>query len=419
MKMVPGDSTSGVWLDPFLNLSLPSPATSVCFVGDNQHGSNASGGNGNESDSDSSEDLTFRSSRLAATSSNAFKQQQRRNLLKNRLLVSCHKSEDPQLWDCLNQIAVSKIISQRGGAGMAVKRLHDPSFVMYQTRDQMGTVSVHAIDRLGSTSSVLREYETYSATFCQASPCRGDVHLMALPSRQETVVTVMDDRDRVPIFATSPASDQGMVTSLAMSTTGTGRPVLACGMESGSVVFHDFSSGRVVKGECNLTKDPILALDLVPSNAQKQPTTGLRVVAAAGMAGDSLEVAEMPEPEQGRVALIKASIDDHGVGPHQWTIQTRARLSTCRVDTETSAGKPGVGICRFRPGDGRLLAVGGWDNRVRIFERTEGAALAILRGHVGSVNALDWADDAVYSGLLATAGSDDSTISFWHCFGRS
>jgi WD40 repeat protein len=405
-------------LDPLLNLSLPSPATSLCFIGNNnQHVSNSSEVTGNESDSDSSEDLTFRSSRLARTSSSALKQQQRRNILKNRLLVSCHRSGEPLIWDCFQQTTISNIKSQRDGAGMAVKRLDDPNFFMYQTRDEKGTVSIHSIESSGST--VVRKYETYSKTFCQASPCRGDVHLMALPSRQENVVTVMDDRDRVPVFATNPVSDHGMVTSIAISSSGMGRPVLASGMENGSIVFYDFSSGRAVKGECKLTKDPILALDLVPSNASTTGANGLGVVAAAGMAGDSLEVAEMPELEQGRIALIKAGIDDFTAEEPQWTIQTRCRLSTCRVDSEISAGKPGVAICRFRPGDGRVLAVGGWDNRVRLFERTKGVPLAILRGHVGSVNALDWAQDAVDTGLLATAGCEDSTISFWQCFGRS
>ena len=404
-------------LDPLLKISLPSPATSLCFVGKNQLGNVNNNSDNCESDSD--EELPFRSSHLAVTTCGAFKQQQRRDLLKNRLLISCHQNGDALIWNCEQQRATSYINPQRDGAGMAVKRFDDHAIIMYQTRDQKGTVSIHSIERFGSSTSVVREYETYSSTFCIASPCRGNGHLMALPSRQETVVTVMDDRDRVPVLVTSPAPDHGMVTSLAIASTEPGRSVLACGMESGTVVFHDFLSGRVVKGECSLTKDPILALDLVPSaSTGASESKDLSVVAVAGMAGDSLEVAEMPEPEQGRIALIKAGIDDFMAEEPQWTIRTRARLSTCRVDNQASCGKPGVAVCRFRPTDGRLIAVGGWDNRVRVFERTKGAPLAILRGHIGSVNSLDWAHDAVDSGLLATAGSEDSTISFWKCFGR-
>jgi len=411
-------------LDPFLNLSLPSPATSLCFVEGRNNPRSSNESEYDDSDSDSSEDLAFRSSSLIKTTSSAFKQQQRQNLLKDRLLVSCHQNGEARIWDCFLQKTVSVILSDRVGAGMAVKRLDDPTLIMYQTRDANGTVSIHSIERFGSTSSVVRQYETYSATFCHATPCRGNVHLIALPTRQETVINVMDDRDRVPIFATttSPMSNHGMVTSIAMSDTESNRPVLVCGMESGSVIFHDFSSGRSVKGEYNLTKDPILALDLVPSSmkshmgGQSHPSPS--VVAAVGMAGDSIEVAELPVQEQGRVALLRAEMKDDGIEVPQWTIRTRARLSTCRVDNDDSSGKPGVSICRFRPDDGRLFAVGGWDNRVRLFERSNGTPLAILRGHVGSVNAMDWARDAVDSGLLATAGGEDATISFWQCYGQ-
>jgi WD40 repeat protein len=332
--MIEDDRIGSRVLDPLLNLSLPSPATSLCFVGNNQHSPTASasieGENSDSYTSESDEDLPFRSSRLAATTCSAFKQEQRRELLKNRLLVSCHQNGDARIWDCEKQRAISNINPQRDGAGMAVKRCDDHAMIMYQTRDQKGTVSIHSVERFGSSASLVREYETYSSTFCTASPCRGNAHLMALPSRQETGVTVMDDRDRVPAFATSLASDHGMVTSLAIASSAGGRPVLACGMESGSVVFYDFSSGRIVKGEYSLTRDPILALDLVSSvKAGVSESKDLSVVAVAGMAGDSLEVAEMPEPEQGRIAVMKAGIDNFMAEEPQWTIRTRWSFDCC------------------------------------------------------------------------------------------
>jgi hypothetical protein len=73
--MTAEDGQSSRVLDPLLNLSVPSPATSLCFVGtpnNNQHGSNSSGAD--DSDSDSSEDLSFRSSRLAKGTSGALEE---------------------------------------------------------------------------------------------------------------------------------------------------------------------------------------------------------------------------------------------------------------------------------------------------------------------------------------------------------
>ena len=119
----------------------------------------------------------------------------------------------------------------------------------------------------------------------------------------------------------------------------------------------------------------------------------------------------MTQTEQGRVALLKAT---RNLSVEDWDISMRARLATCRVDA-TSYGRPGVSICRFR-GDGRIFAIGGWDHRIRLFERTQGKALAILRGHTESVDCLDWATDACQSGLLASAGKKENRILLWQCF---
>jgi WD40 repeat protein len=208
-----------------------------------------------------------------------------------------------------------------------------------------------------------------------------------------------------------------MLTSLALSVSGgSQRPILACGMESGSVIFHDFSGSASSKTQYNLTKDPILAMDLVPSdiNSTKTSADVSSVLALAGMAGDASEVGELPKSDQGRVAVLKATHDSVLV---DWNVRMRARIATCSVD-EMSYGKPGVSICRFRPGDGRLFAVGGWDHRVRLFERTTGTLMGILRGHSGSVNALDWAPDAKTSGLLASSAGDDNRIYLWQCFAK-
>ncbi len=92
----------------------------------------------------------------------------------------------------------------------------------------------------------------------------------------------------------------------------------------------------------------------------------------------------------------------------------RAKTRTCSV---SSGGKVGVSTCRFRP-DGRVLAVGGWDHRLRIFGRTSSKPLAILRGHESSVTAADWANNAATSGLLAT-GAGDGKICIYRVFPHS
>lgn len=394
-------------LDPFLSLPVPSPVASLCFVAKTQAAIN---NDTHDSDSDSSEELEFRSSMLQKQNRELSSRPCNLDELSNRFLVSCHHDGESLLWDLSTQKNLARVSSYRGGKGLAVKRTDVVDRIIVQTRDPAGIVSIHSIDRC----DVVREYETFSQTFCQAAPCEGNSHLIALPSRQDSTVTVVDDRDDKPVV-TIPIQNHGMLTSLAMTMSGTS-PILACGMESGTVVFQDLSAGTTAtKAEYSFSSDPVLDMDLCPSEKPLESISDVSVMAIVGSAGDAAEVAEQTEKEQGRVALLKVT---HNRALSDWNFRMRARLSTCRVD-EKSYGKPGVSICRFRPGDGRFFAIGGWDSRVRIFDRSRGSAMAIMKGHTGSVNALDWAPDSISSGLFASTGSEDSHIYLWKCFAKS
>lgn len=292
------------------------------------------------------------------------------------------------------------------------------SLVLYQTRDENGTVSLHDLQaNNGRNGCSVTELETFSQTFCQAAPCMGNPNLLALPCEQDAFATVRDVRmspssSPVACFPGAGASgEHGMLTSLALSDTGSGgRPTLACGMESGHLFLHDLAA-TPSPDPCHLqlSKDAILALDMAPSVLPESSEAKESVVAIAGMAGDAADLSERPESERGTVALVKATYNDDRL-----EARLRARLATCQIN-EASSGKPGVSICRFRP-DGRIFAVGGWDRRLRIFDRSQTAApLAILRAHEASVNAMDWAPDASTSGVLAT-GAGDGSIYIWRCF---
>ena len=393
-------------VDPILTLQVPSSVASLSFI----QQSNSTIISSSTQDSSSDEEIDLRCSSLQQEQPAYGRTATPWQCLSSRYLATSHINGDAFLWDLGRQQIKNKIITDREGPGLAIKRIWSLDQFMLQTRDPLGIVSLHSCDRDGTPAFV--RYETCSQTFCQASPCIGDPNLLALPSRNDSTATVVDVRDQNPVCVI-PATSHGMLTSLAMSIThGTGRPILACGMESGSIFFHDFSAGRLVKADYKLSKDPILAMDLAPSfgfNGASLPAA----VVIAGMAGDAAEELELPNTDRGRVALLKVTLNEY----LSWDVRLRARVSTCRVD-EKSAGKPGVSICKFRPGDGRLWAVGGWDYRVRLFDRSRGNPLAILRGHKSSIGALDWAPDADSSGLLASSGTADRQIFVWQCFSR-
>ena len=342
-------------------------------------------------------------------------------------LASCHPDGRALLWDLGQRQILAEFGSPQRQQGLRVRRLDDRSSpdnnnLVYQTRDPKGTVTIHDPE---SEMAIVTTWETRSRTFCAASPCLGYPNLIALPSEQEAYVTIRDNRvsphsQPAFFFHGSGIHDvehskmYGMVMSLGMQSSGA-RQMVVCGMENGSLVLHDLLMvSRTVPSErppscvseISLGADPVLSLDLAPSRSTKGDDA---LVAVAGLAGEAVEIENAAETEKGRVAFIKAVRDDQ-----RWIMRQRARVGI-GVDGKASKGMSGVSICRFRP-DGRLFAAGGWDRRLRIYRRNSDATpLAILRGHSGSVDAMDWAPGASSSGFIATGGSDGLVI-IWRCF---
>lgn len=388
--------------------------------------------------------------------------------LRKLLIGSCHANGDAYLWD-LNERRILQPFSINRGPGLVMRRLDDrqdgddamaqslnqtPACVLFHTRDTEGIVSLHDLHAADATQvRSYAEFKTFSRTFCAAAPCAKNPHLIALPSEDESYATVRDVRSPAtasPVSyvhgsgslgtnvctsntGSSSLRKYGMLTSLAMSESGSGsyRPILACGMESGNVFFHDLRMPGIQCHEyttlsdmkscfISLSRDPVLALDMAPSCGGGTSSGSIvrSIVAVAGMAGDAADLSELPISERGTVGLIKAVVEEEG----DLRARLRARLATCRQamgdhDVAT-AGKPGVSVCRFRS-DGRIFAIGGWDRRLRIFDRSiKASPLATLRGHTASVNAIDWAPNATTSGLLAT-GSSDGQIFIWRCFSKT
>jgi WD40 repeat protein len=67
-----------------------------------------------------------------------------------------------------------------------------------------------------------------------------------------------------------------------------------------------------------------------------------------------------------------------------------------------------VSSVAFSP-DGRLLASGSWDERVKIWEVASGRLLHTLSGHSSFVSSVAFSPD----GRLLASGSRDNTVKIW------
>ena len=403
------------------------------------------------------------------------------NSLSGAFLASCHVDGSCKIWDlATRRCRVSDIFSDcpRKGSGLAIRRLgagcvEGSSEFLYQTRDLLGRVTLHDLNR---PYTPLLQINTHSTTFCAISPCHigaelegvnmgGARHLVALPTEEHSVAIVRDLRCNpltAPAWRVAVGDDYissiygtrrkyGMITSLALCLQeSSNKIVLGCGMENGSALFYDLGAigrGRdpwwtgAGKEEANndadprflcstsLGTEPVLCMDLVSSRSSAKcpseiteetgydasTTKSSSLVAVGGCAGDANAVSDLPENDQGTISTIKVklAVDSatNSSDASNMRASVRSKTRTCSIE---SGGKVGVSICRFRP-DGRIFAVGGWDHRLRLFSRASSKPLAVLRGHEESVTAIDWASNAALSGLLAT-GSGDGRICLWRVF---
>jgi WD40 repeat protein len=280
------------------------------------------------------------------------------------------RNGDTFLWKGHNRL--HSLTPNRGGTCLSLQRA-GPGRVLLQTKDEAGTVSFHDLE----TNQTISSFQTMSKTFCAAVSYEN--HLTVLPTSVETVVQLYDERQssaKTMVFHAAGLSPKdgaenlrqyGMVSSLAVDAN-----MIACGMESGHVFYHDIRMEPRVCSSVKLdSSDPIICLNM------KENKENNSIVTVAGQAGD--------KDDQNTISWVESKRD-----PQQESMQSRVRtqLSTSRT------GKTGVSCARLL--SERLVAVGGWDGRLRIFNRSK--LMALGRGHTGSIQSLDWHDSCVITG---------------------
>jgi WD40 repeat protein len=94
---------------------------------------------------------------------------------------------------------------------------------------------------------------------------------------------------------------------------------------------------------------------------------------------------------------------------------TSLKLQPTSTFRQIEMPNAGTSFIRCRPDDGKLIAVAGWDSRIRLFRRETGKQLAMFDLHRQQVNSIDFD----YHTRQMACGSEDRTVSIWDVYNKN
>lgn len=199
---------------------------------------------------------------------------------------------------------------------------------------------------------------------------------------------------------------------------------LACRSESGHVTCWDARSPAQEMATLRCGEEPILntatqhrcTAQALPSNARKD-AVDITVPACEAEDGlgnkrdraDADEENVSPEGKQRDADSTSLSIVAGSAGAQLYWLRI-SDGGQITISRREDLPEEGVGDVCVRQ-DGRIVAAGGWDARVRLFHMRTGKRLAVLKQHRASITAVKFDS----SGLIACA-SRDKTVSLWDVY---
>jgi len=277
----------------------------------------------------------------------------------SEVLVSGATDGELRAWDVETRRTTSSH-SGHGGSGVLAVHPFGANAVLSQGRD--GRVVLWDMGAGGWQPTQEERCTSYNFCRCAWDPVKG---LLFLPTEDSTVEAIdLRARGHCGRYTAEARDKMGLPMHLAVSAG----YFLCAAFESGHVAIWDHTGGPPSYLQ-RLHTEPALTVAFGPTRRHL----------ATGGADNALLLCRWDHP----------------------TVTLQERFE----------GTHGVASCCFRD-DGRLLAAGSWDHRVRIYDARKHRPLAVLRHHTAAINAVRYATD---SDLLATAAADHE-VALWRLY---
>ena len=309
-------------------------------------------------------------------------------------LASGGSDGELRLWSLHTQRATSVVEAHPGYPLLAIHALNG-GVLMTQGRDGF----VRTWDLAAGRREPLMECSATTFSFCQAVPVPArdgepavesadGPPLIAMPSADAQSVVFWDSRQAGVARTFLPTVTRERA-GMCMCLRFIGPDAFLSGWEDGTLQLFDV---RATSRPCvrQVHSEPLLCIDVCPKGK----------AAVTGSADCKVCVIPLLAPTP-----CEDGVEQAGAGANIALGEPTAREIPV---TNESSGSGGIAAVRVRA-DGRVVATGGWDRRVRVWQWRRMKPLAILRHHKSTVNALDFSP----CGRWLASGSSDGTIALW------